>query len=73
MARDACAPPEGDDQDLTMMLKVLFARGVTVQVGGTCMARCGIYKNQPYFEGAEKSAMSVLAEWVIDSAKVISF
>ncbi len=73
MARDACAPPEGYDQDLTKMLKALIARGVTVKVGGTCMARCGIYKNPPYFEGAEKSTMSVLAEWDIDSDKVISF
>ena len=36
-------------------------------------ARCGIYKNHPYFEGAEKSTMPALAEWVIDSDKVISF
>ena len=62
MARDACAPPEGYDQNLTTMLKTLIARGVPVKVCGTCMARCGIYKNQPYFEGAEKSTMSALAE-----------
>jgi len=43
------------------------------KVCGTCMARCGIYKNQPYFEGAEKSTISALAEWVIDSDKVITF
>lgn len=36
-------------------------------------SRCGIYKNQPYFEGAEKSTMQVLADWVVDSDKVISF
>jgi len=73
MARDACRPPEGYDQDLSQMLKALIARGVTVKVCGTCMARCGIYKNHPYFEGAEKSTMPVLAEWVMDSDKVISF
>ena len=61
LARDVCRPPEGYDQDLSQMLKALIARGVT------------IYKNQPYFEGAEKSTMPALAEWVIDSDKVISF
>ena len=73
LARDACRPPEGYDQDLSQMRKTRIARGVTVKVCGTCMARCGIYKNQPYFEGAEKSTMPALAEWFIDSDKVISF
>jgi uncharacterized protein involved in oxidation of intracellular sulfur len=73
MARDACKPPEGYDQDLSKMLRELIARGVPVKVCGTCMARCGIYKNQPYFDGAEKSTMPELAEWVVDSDKVITF
>jgi uncharacterized protein involved in oxidation of intracellular sulfur len=72
MARDVCRPPEGYDQDLSMMLKALINRGVTVKVCGTCMARCGIYKNHPYFEGAEQSTMQALTEWVIDSDKVIT-
>lgn len=73
LARDVCRPPEGYDQDLSQMLKALIARGVSVKACGTCMARCGIYKNHPYFEGAETSTMPTLAEWVIDSDKVISF
>jgi len=73
MARDVCRPPEGYDQDLSKMLKALIARGVSVKVCGTCMARCGIYKNHPYFEGAESSTMPALAQWVIDSDKVITF
>jgi uncharacterized protein involved in oxidation of intracellular sulfur len=73
LARDACRPPVGYDQDLTVMLKALIARGATVKVCGTCMARCGIFKNQPYFEGAEQSTMQALADWVVDSDKVISF
>jgi uncharacterized protein involved in oxidation of intracellular sulfur len=73
MARDACKPPEGYDQDLSKMLRDLIVRGVPVKVCGTCMARCGIYKNQPYFAGAEKSTMPELAEWVVDSDKVITF
>ena len=31
------------------------------------------YKNHPYFEGAEKSTMPALAEWVMNSDKVVSF
>ncbi len=73
LARDVCKPPEGYDQDLSQILKDIIAKGVPVKVCGTCMARCGIYKNHPYFEGAEKSTMPELAEWVVDSDKVITF
>jgi uncharacterized protein involved in oxidation of intracellular sulfur len=73
MARDVCRPPEGYDQDLSKMLKDLIGKGVATKVCGTCMARCGIHKNQPYFEGAEKSTMKALAEWVVDSDKVLTF
>ena len=57
MARDVCKPPVGYDQDLSQMLKDLIKRKVEVKVCDTCMARCGIYKNQPYFKGAIKSTM----------------
>jgi uncharacterized protein involved in oxidation of intracellular sulfur len=73
MARDACRPPEGYDQDLSKMLRGLIGRGVPVKVCGTCMARCGIHRNQPSFEGAEKSTMPALAEWVVDSDRVLTF
>jgi uncharacterized protein involved in oxidation of intracellular sulfur len=73
LARDVCKTPEGYDQDLSQMLKDLIKRKVQVKVCGTCMARCGIYKNHPYFEGAEKSTMPELANWVIDSDKVLTF
>ena len=73
LARDACRPPEGYDQDLSKMLKELIARGSIVKVCGTCMARCGIYRNHPYFEGAEKSTMQALADWVANSDKIMCF
>ena len=73
MARDACKPPAGYDQDLSQMLKELIKNQVEVKVCGTCMARCGIYKNQPYFEGAKKSTMPELAEWVVGIDKVLTF
>lgn len=72
MARDVCRPPEGYDQDLSAMLKDLIKRGVSVKVCGTCMTRCGIHRNHPYFDGAEKSTMQALSEWVVDSERVIS-
>lgn len=73
MARDTCKKPESYDQDLAQILKDLIKNGVEVKVCGTCMARCGIYKNQPYFAGAENSTMPALAQWVIDSDKVLTF
>lgn len=73
MARDICKAPDSYDQDLSQMLKELIASGVVVKVCGTCMARCGIHKNHPYFDGAHKSTMADLAQWVIESDKVISF
>ncbi len=73
MAREVCKPPENYDQDLAAMLKDLIANGVPVKVCGTCMARCGIHKNQPYFQGAEKSTMQALTDWVIECEKVLIF
>jgi uncharacterized protein involved in oxidation of intracellular sulfur len=73
LARDACRPPESYDQDLTGMLKELISRGVTVKACGTCVSRCGIHKNQPYFDGVEKSTMQALSEWVVDSDRIVSF
>lgn len=73
MARDACRPPEGYDQDLSAMLKALIVRGVPVKVCGTCMVRCGVHKNEPYFDGAESSTQPELARWVIDSDTVLTF
>jgi len=73
MARELCNPPEGYDQDLSQMLKDLIAKGVSVKVCGTCMVRCGIHKNQPYFEGAQKATMPELAEWVVDCEKILTF
>jgi uncharacterized protein involved in oxidation of intracellular sulfur len=73
LARDVCTPPENYDQDLAAMLRDLIDRGAPVKVCGTCMTRCGIYKNHPYSAGAQQSTMAELATWVIDSDKVITF
>lgn len=73
LARDICKKPENYDVDLVEMLKGLISRNVKVKVCGSCMSRCGIHKNVPYYDGAEKSTMPELAKWVIDSDKVLNF
>ena len=73
LAREICRPPEGYDQDLVAILKGLIASGAAVKVCGTCMARCGIHRNEPYYEGAHQATMSDLAEWVADSNRVLTF
>lgn len=60
------------DQDLPHMLEDLIAKGVAVRVCGAS-ARDGIYKKHPYFEGTEMSSIPELAEWVIDSDRVLTF
>lgn len=73
LARDAYRKPETYDQDLGAMLRELIGRGVAVKVCSTCNARCGILKNQPYSANVENSNMVALAEWVVDSERVITF
>ena len=73
LARESCKAPAGYDQDLVAMLKALIAKGVVVKVCGTCMARCGIHKNEPYYAGANKSTMADLAEWVAASDRILTF
>ncbi len=73
LARNETVKPENYDQDLVAMLKDLIAKGVPVKVCGTCMARCGIHKGKPYYEGAQKATMNDLTEWVLDSDRVLTF
>lgn len=73
LAREVTCKPEGYEYDLVVMLKKLYDDGVEVQVCGTCNARCGIYKNHPYFDERLSSTMQVLADWVVSSDKVLTF
>jgi uncharacterized protein involved in oxidation of intracellular sulfur len=73
LARDSNRPTPEYDQDLSEMLRELIKNGVMVKVCGTCMTRCGIHKNEAYFEGAHHSTMAELADWIIDSDKVLTF
>lgn len=73
LARESSKKPDFYDQDLVMMLKELLGKGVAVEACGTCMARCGLYKNEPYFDGVTKSTMKRLSELVVSCEKVLNF
>lgn len=73
LARDKSMKPQSYDYDLVDMLKKMYADGVKLQACGTCNARCGIFKNEPYFDENISSTMQILAEWVIKSDKVLTF
>lgn len=73
LARESCRSPAGYDQDLVALMKALIGKGATVKVCGTCMARCGLHKNEPYYAGADKATMAELAEWVAGSDRVLTF
>lgn len=72
LARDGIPAPTGFF-DLVAITKDLIAAGVAVKVCGTCQARCGIRKGDPYYPGASKSTMPELAQWVRDSDRVLTF
>jgi uncharacterized protein involved in oxidation of intracellular sulfur len=73
LARDATKKPEHYDFDLVNMLKQLYEKGIKLKVCGTCQARCGLNKNEPYFNDEIKGTMNDLADWVIESDKVLTF
>ena len=72
LARDAAEAPEGYF-DLGQMLKELIDKKVPVKVCGTCKARCGLHKGEPYFEGAREATMTELAEWIEQADTVLTF
>ncbi|MDD4984624.1 MAG: DsrE family protein [Dehalococcoidales bacterium] len=72
LAKEGVPHPEGYF-NLTEILQGLMVKGVPVKVCGTCLVRCGIHKNKPLISGAIEAKMPELAEWIIESDKVISF
>ena len=73
LARDKTPKPVNYDNDLVKMLKEMYADGINLQVCGTCNARCGLFKNEPYFDEKLFSTMQVLADWIIQSDNVLTF
>jgi len=73
LARDTTTKPDHYDYDLVRMVKELYDDGVFLGVCGTCQSRCGMNKNTPYFNEKIKSTMDQLANWTIESDKVLTF
>lgn len=73
LARDKTTKPDSYDHDLVDILKEMYADGINLQVCGTCNARCGIFKNEPYFDENISSSMQILSDWVVHSDKVLTF
>ncbi len=73
LARDVTIKPDFYEFNLVEILKELYKNGVDLKVCGTCQARCGLNKNQPYFADEIKGTMGDLANWVIESNKVLTF
>ena len=73
LARDVTKKPESYDFDLVEILKELYSNGAKLKVCGTCQARCGLQKNEPYFDSEIKGTMDDLSSWVIESDKVLTF
>ncbi len=73
LARDITPKPESYDYDLVDMLKQMYTQGINLQVCSTCNARCGLFKNEPYFDEKVSSTMQVLSDWVATSKQVLTF
>jgi len=73
LAIDKTLKPDSYDNDLVSILKKLYNGGVALQACGTCNARCGIFKNEPYFDEKISSTMQVLSDWVVQSKQVLTF
>ncbi len=72
LARESIKPPDGYF-DLVRIVKELIAAGIAVRVCGTCQGRCGTARGEPYYQGANKSSMVELSEWVRTSDQVLTF
>lgn len=58
--------------NIERMLKAIILKGGQVKACGTCSEARGI-KNLPLLEGIEISTMNQLAQWTVESDKVLVF
>lgn len=73
LARNATTKPQHYDYDLCAMLKNLYHNGVDLKVCASCITRCGINKNEPYFNDDIHGSMDILGDWTIKASKVLTF
>lgn len=71
-----CAVPNQNTPNgyynIERMLKLALNKGAKVKLCGSCTEARGL-KNVPLIEGTEISSMAELAQWVVESEKVITF
>ena len=68
-------PEQGTPQgyyNIERMVKSVISKGGQVKLCGTCCEARGI-KSLPLLEGAEVSTMSQLAQWTVESEKILVF
>lgn len=70
-AKRGQSTPEGY-YNLGKMLGMLLKRGVEIKVCGACINARGL-KEEGLVEGVERGSMMGLAEWVMQSQKIITF
>lgn len=58
--------------NIERMFKAVISKGGQVKICGTCAEGRGIH-HLSLIQGAEISTMSQLAQWVVDSDKVLTF
>lgn len=58
--------------NIERMLKAVASKGGQLKACGTCVEARGL-KNVKLLEGVEVSTMSQLAQWVVESEKVLTF
>jgi uncharacterized protein involved in oxidation of intracellular sulfur len=58
--------------NIERMLHAVIAKGGSVKACGTCLQARGL-ADLPLLEGVEASTMKQLAQWVVDSERVINF
>ncbi len=71
----AALPAQGTPQgyyNVERMLKAVLAKGGQVNLCGTCCEARGI-KSLPMLEGAEIGTMARLAQWTVESERVLTF
>ncbi len=73
LARNTTKKPDFYDYDLVEILKELYTNGVEIKACSTCMARCGINKNEPYFDKELNGTMDILGYWTIEAKKIMTF
>ncbi len=72
----ACAVPNQNTPNgyynIERMLKLALNKGAKVKLCGSCTEARGL-KNVPLLEGTEISSMAELAQWTVDSDKILTF